>query len=104
MAQRQWKKRRWLGIALLLVAVLLLGLGETALKGRLAPGIYVLYWTACLFALGLAVLVALFDIRAVARDARREQRELLKKIIEDLPLNPPLRKPPPPEPGENQEE
>ncbi len=92
-------RRRWFGALALLAALLMLLGGETLLKAYLhRPGLLpLIYWLVCLGFTGLAVLAALFDVRALQHRTRQEQRDLfddtLRKIEQDA-----QNKPRPPEP------
>src|SRR5258706_15277000 len=75
-------RRRWFGAFFLFVAVGLLVWGETILKPYLGNGIgFILYWLACFFFTGLALLTALLDLWIVRRRARDAQRELWQKTF-----------------------
>ena len=81
-------RRRWFGMFFLLLAFGMLVWGQTVLKPRLGQGIaFVLYWLACFAFTGLAILTALLDFWIVRRRSRVAQRELLRKTIDDLPLD-----------------
>ena len=77
-------RRRWFGgIALGLAAAMLI-LGETVLKLRLTPRVFVLYWTICFLLTMAAIIVAFMDIRAVHRKVGQEQRDLLENALSDI--------------------
>lgn len=77
-------RRRWLGLAALLGAVVLLAVGLTVLKGRLGPLGFLIYWLICLGLTGLAILMALLDLRAVQSRSWEEQHRLLEGTIEKI--------------------
>jgi len=77
-------RRRWLGgIALLAALVMLIG-GETALKGRLSPLAFVFYWLICFALTSVAIFMAFLDVRAVQRQTRQEQRDLLDSTLRKI--------------------
>jgi hypothetical protein len=77
-------RRRWVGVLALLAAVGMLVGGQTVLVGRLEGGSYLLYWLACFGFTFLAMLVALWDARALRRRSRSEERELLHIMLEEI--------------------
>ena len=77
-------RRRIVGCIFLTVAVLLLAAGETVLSGRLSGVGFVLYWMVCFICTGLAMVVAYLDLRAVQRQTREEQRELVKDTLKEI--------------------
>lgn len=82
---RDWKCcRRWVGAGSLLAALGLLVLGQTALKSQLQGLTFLLYWSACLAATGVAVITALLDVKALQQRARTEQRDLLETALKDF--------------------
>jgi hypothetical protein len=68
----------------LIIAVLMLLLGETVLRQSLNKVPFILYWTGCLVFTGLAILFAFLDVAGVQRQAREQQRELLEKTIQEI--------------------
>jgi hypothetical protein len=74
-------RRRWFGAAVLLTALTMLILGDTALKGRLHGLGYLLYWLGCFALTTLAMAVAFVDARALQSRARKEQRELIERTF-----------------------
>jgi hypothetical protein len=76
-------RRRRCGVFFLVMAAGLLIGGQTLLKGRLTGWAFVFYWGACFWFTGLAMLIALLDVRAVRRDVEEEHRHLLKRIFEE---------------------
>jgi len=93
MAWESSSRRRVFGCVILTVAVLLLALGETVLKGRLSGVSFILYWMACFVCTGVAMVVAIADLRALRERTREEQRHLvhdtLKEIESDARTRPP---------------
>ena len=76
--------RRAFGLSCLIVAVLMLVVGET----NPAPAVnrvgFAIYWLACFgFAL-LALGAALLDLRAVRHEARARQRSLLEEALREI--------------------
>jgi hypothetical protein len=77
-------KRRWFGAIVLAVALLMLILGETALKGKMSDFAFVAYWLACFVLTSLAIVVAFRDVKAVQNQVRSEQRTLLESTLKDI--------------------
>jgi hypothetical protein len=77
----QHRKR---GMTFLIIAVLMLIVGETFLRQSLGKIPFVLYWMACLVFTALAILYAFLDVAGVQRQAREQQRELLEKTIREI--------------------
>ena len=77
-------RRRLLGAAALLAALVLLIAGQTVLQGRLGAFAFVVYWLICLLLTCLAVLVAIADARAVRHRIRQEQRQLLEATLKHI--------------------
>ena len=61
--------------------------GQTILKPYLEGMGFVLYWIACLAFTGLALITALLDIWAVRRRTRKQQRDLLQRIFNEVESN-----------------
>ena len=55
--------------------------GQTALKGRLDPLPFLLYWVACLILTILAMFTALVDALRIHTEGRESQRELIEDTI-----------------------
>ncbi len=76
--------RRWFGLLFLALAAGMLIWGQTILKPYLDGFLFVLFWFVC-FALTIAaVFIALLDIRATRRRARREHEELLQRTLTEI--------------------
>ncbi len=76
--------RRWLGGISLAISAGMLLLGMTVLKGRLKPETFLIYWAVCMGVTGLALIIALVDLRAVRLRARREQEELMNRTLREI--------------------
>ena len=72
------------GLTFLVIAVLMLILGETFLRQSLGKVPFILYWMACFVFTGMAILFAFLDVAGVQRQAREQQRELLEKTIREI--------------------
>jgi hypothetical protein len=85
-------RRRWLGAVTLIAALAMVLCGETVLRDRLGPLVTLMYWLVCLILTGLAVMIALLDVRALGRRTRQEQRALfeatLRKIQSEVETKP----------------
>jgi membrane protein implicated in regulation of membrane protease activity len=68
----------------LIIAVVMLILGETLLRTSLTKVPFLLYWMVCFLFTGLAILFAFLDVAGVQRQARDQQRELLEKTIHEI--------------------
>jgi hypothetical protein len=77
-------RRRFLGLALLGLAGLMLVVGLTVLAPRLRGAIFLVYWLGCMGLTGLAALTALLDLWATRRRVRQAQQELLSRTIDDF--------------------
>jgi hypothetical protein len=84
MASKADVRRRWLGAFFLLAAIGMLIAGETFLRDRLSPVLFLVFWTMCFAFTVLAVLVAFLDVSAVRRRIRAEQRELIENTLRQL--------------------
>jgi protein-S-isoprenylcysteine O-methyltransferase Ste14 len=76
--------RRKTMFVLILIALVLLFAGRTFLQSSLNPREHLLwfgfYWLICLWMTLTAMLLALFDLLTVRREARKERRMLNKKF------------------------
>src|SRR5437879_6506364 len=77
-------RRRWFGAIVLVLALLMLILGETVLKGKMSNVAFVVYWLICFVLTGLAIVVAFRDARAVQDVVKTEQRTLLESTLKDI--------------------
>ena len=77
-------RRRWFGAAALVGALGMLVAGETVLRGRLSVESFLLYWLVCFLLTGSAVFAAFLDVRALQREIRQEQRELLDVTLKKI--------------------
>lgn len=90
--------RRWLGAFCLAVAAGLLIWGQTVLQPHLRGFWFVAYWAFCFLFTLAAIVIALLDVRAVRRRARREQRALLERTLDEVAAEPDPKRRDPPEP------
>jgi hypothetical protein len=77
-------RRRWFGGIVLAIAILMLVLGETALKGKMGDVAFLGYWLICFVFVCLAIVVAFRDVKAVQHELRSEQRTLLESTLKDI--------------------
>lgn len=77
-------RRRWFGALCLLAAIVMLGAGETVLKGRLSALGFVAYWVVCVVVTVLAIYAALLDARAVRQETQAEQRALFESTLQKI--------------------
>ena len=77
-------RRRWFGALVLLAALAMLICGQTVLKAKLQGLAFLLYWLACFALTGLAVLIALLDVRALQRRIRQEHRDLFATTLTEI--------------------
>ena len=84
MALNATTRRRWVGAVALVAALGMLVLGQTVLDGRLHGGAYLLYWLVCFGFTFLAMLVALWDARALRHRSRKEERELFHNTLDQI--------------------
>jgi len=73
-----------------IAALLMLFLGATLLSSildpRLHPSWFILYWLACAWLTVTVILLAIFDLLLVRRQARQQRRALGEKLTKrDLP-------------------
>ncbi|MHB1305876.1 MAG: hypothetical protein ACYDC1_16895 [Limisphaerales bacterium] len=78
--------RRWFGLLFLILSGGQLVWGFTWLTPHLVGRTFVLYWLACFVFAGLALLVAVLDLFAIRRDARRSRQELFRRTVERLAM------------------
>jgi hypothetical protein len=72
------------GMTFLIIAVVMLILGEMVLRHSLNGVPFVLFWIGCFVFTGLAIVFAFLDVAGVQRQAREQQRELLEKTINEI--------------------
>ena len=72
------------GMIFLIIAVVMVILGETLLRNALGKVPFLFYWMGCFVFTGLAILFSLRDVFGVQRQAREQQRELLEKTITEI--------------------
>jgi hypothetical protein len=72
------------GMIFLIIAVVMLILGETVLRNALGKVPFLFYWMGCFIFPGLAIVFAFLDVAGVQRQAREQQRELLEKTIREI--------------------
>ena len=77
-------RRRWFGAIVLGVALLMLIIGETTLKGKMGDFAFLGYWLVCFVLTGIAIVVAFRDVKAVQNEVRSEQRTLLESTLKDI--------------------
>jgi hypothetical protein len=86
------KIRQWLAGIFLVLALLMLALGLTALAGRLRSFGFLIYWLICFALTGAAALLALIDLFLLKRQLRYAQKELIEQTLNeaknDLKRNP----------------
>jgi hypothetical protein len=80
-------RRRWLGGLALAGALGMLIAGETVLEGRLRGLAALGYWLVCFLLTGVAMAVALWDLRAVRQQTRRQERELLESALKEIEVD-----------------
>lgn len=84
-------RRRWLGAMCLVVAGVMLILGQTVLREQLQDRFhlkaFVIYWGTCTALTGLTLIIALLDMRAVRLRLQEEQRKLVKDTLRDMGLD-----------------
>ncbi|MEW6159226.1 MAG: hypothetical protein AB1813_17510 [Verrucomicrobiota bacterium] len=81
MAERADARRRWFGLFFLLLAGGMLIWGQTVLKSVLQGWVFIIYWLICFGFTALAMGVALLDFWIVRRQARRQQKDLLRDTL-----------------------
>lgn len=78
------RRRRAIGVICLGTAVLMLIAGETVLRGSFGKSGFLIYWLVCFGFTFLAILVAFWDLTAVSRRTRKEQRLLLEQTLKEI--------------------
>jgi hypothetical protein len=77
-------RRRWLGGLALVTALVMLVAEQTVLKGRLSPVASLVYFLVCLVLTALALVAAVLDLRALRRQEREKQRDLLQQTLKTI--------------------
>ena len=77
-------RRRGLGAFFLLAALGMLVAGETLLRERMSPLVFLLFWLVCLLFTCLALFIAFLDVTAIRRRIRDEQRALFENTLRDI--------------------
>jgi hypothetical protein len=77
-------RRRWFGVIALAAALAMLLGGQTVLKEKLKNLMFVCYWMVCFGFTCLAILVALWDARALRRRTSREHRDLFEATLKEI--------------------
>jgi hypothetical protein len=77
-------RRRWFGALVLLAALGMLLGGETVLKGKLGGLGFMFYWLVCFALTGLAIVIALLDVRALQRQTRQEEQDLFETTLKEI--------------------
>lgn len=77
------RRRRRVGLALILAAIVFVLLGQLVFDPFLKENLYVfvLYWGSCALFTVLALYVALMDMVAVRREAERAERKLVQETF-----------------------
>lgn len=84
MALSRGRLRRWLGGVCVAISASMLVLGMTVLKDRLRLQTFLYYWLICMIVTGLALIIALLDLRAVRLRSKVEQAELLNQTLREI--------------------
>lgn len=77
-------RRRWLGGLALGAALVMLVLGQTVLQKAFEGLVFLFYWLVCLGLTGLAILVALVDVRSTSLQLKRENRGLIENTVKQI--------------------
>lgn len=77
-------RRRWFGVIALAAALAMLVAGQTVLKEKLKNLAFVCYWLVCLGFTCLAILVALWDARALRRRTSREHCDHFEATLKEI--------------------
>src|SRR5579864_7481103 len=78
---RSLRVRRWVGAIVLVIALLMLILGQTVLQTRLNGMAFLLYWLVCIVLTGVAIVIAFLDVRALQNQTREEQEQLFASTL-----------------------
>ena len=80
------RTRRWTMFILIVVALLMIFLGETFLASFIStPTSFLIYWGICAWITFAALLLAFWDILLVRTAARRERIRMEKEIANHKP-------------------
>ncbi len=90
-------RRRWFGAFFLALAGGMLIWGETLLKPWLKGLAFLVYWLICFLLTGMAMFIAILDVRAIRHQVRNQQHEEFHKAFEDMPEPPQRPKDRPPQ-------
>ena len=82
-AERRKRRRRVVGLVMILISIVLVLLGQFALEPYLRESLYrfISYWSACALFTIVALFTALVDMVAVRREAAREERRLMEQTF-----------------------
>ncbi|MSR65653.1 MAG: hypothetical protein EXS18_07740 [Verrucomicrobiae bacterium] len=77
-AERRKRRRRVIGLVMILMSIGLVLLGQLALEPYLRENLvrFIVYWSACALFTVAALFTALIDMVAVRSEAAREERRL----------------------------
>ena len=75
------RRRRWVGVVCLGVAVLMVVWGQFFLPPSIEPLLQIGFWFVCLVVTLAAILVALSDLMALRDRTRAEKRALLEQTL-----------------------
>ena len=78
------QRRLRVGAIILSVALIMLILGETLLKGSLSSVWMLAYWLGCFALAALSMIYAILDASAVARRTAKERRELAAHTVQEI--------------------
>ncbi len=84
---RSQRMRRWTMFVLLITAMLMVFVGSTFLEGPLNPrqhvGWFLLFWCVCAWITITVLLLAIFDLLALRRDARQARTAFKSALSKD---------------------
>jgi len=90
---------RWFGSFFLIMAAGQLIWGQTLLKPYLSGLAYIFYWLICLVFTGLAMIMALLDMRSIRIHIHEQHRQIIKKAFFERKPEPDNHKPMPSQDG-----
>ena len=84
-AERRKRRRRVIGLVMILMSIILVLAGQFALEPYLRENLlrFIVYWGACALFTMAALFIALVDMIAVRREAAREERKLAQQTFGD---------------------